>query len=144
MGNAGRAYSKQYNGIERRGLMDALDASQSLVWFDGAGVIVDANTNALNLFAYREGDILKQDYFALCGGRSKQVLADKREWARIAAGNLCHTERNYVAQNGREVWSSVNFAALLNEDGSTRRVLAMFVDIGRFAWKPNDVKRLGF
>ena len=144
MGNAGRSYSKQYNGIERRGLMDALDTSQSLVWFDGAGVIVDANTNALKLFAYGEGDILKQDYFALCGGRSKQVLADKREWARIAAGKLCHTERSYTALDGREVWSSVNFAALLNDDGSTRRVLAMFVDLSRFAWKPNDAKWAGY
>ena len=140
MGIASRAYPAQNNGIERRGLMDALDASQSLVWFNGAGVIVDANENALKLFAYREGDILKQDYFALCGAGSKRILADKREWARIATGDLCHTERSYVAQDGREVWSSVNFAALLNDDGSTRRVLAMFIDLSRFAWKPNDAR----
>lgn len=133
MANADRAYSKQYNGIERRVLMDALDASQSLVWFDCAGVIVDANTNALKLFSYVVGDILKQDYFTLCGGRTKLNLADKREWARIADGKLCLTERTYTSNDGREIWSSVNFAALHNEDGSTRRVLAMFVDLSRFA-----------
>ena len=139
MGIASTAFPAKHNGIERRGLMDALDASQSLVWFDGAGVIVDANANALRLFSYGEGDILKQDYFALCGLGLKQILADKREWARIAAGDMCHTERSYSAQDGREVWSSVNFAVLKNDDGSTRRVLAMFTDIRRFAWKPNDV-----
>ena len=144
MGIANRTVPAKYNGIERRGLMDALDASQSLLWFDGAGVIVDANTNALRLFSYDAGDILKQDYFALCGMRSKQVLADKREWARIAAGDMCHTERNYTAQDGREVWSSVNFAALKNDDGGTRRVLAMFTDLGRFAWKPNNTRWAGY
>ena len=144
MGIASRDHPAQNNGIERRGLMDALDASQSLVWFNGAGVIVDANANALNLFAYNEEDILKQDYFALCGGGSKRILADKREWARIAAGEVCHTERNFTGQDGREVWSSVNFAALLNDNGSTRRVLAMFIDLGRFAWKPNDSRWAGF
>lgn len=143
MGIANRATPAKYNGIERRGLMDALDASQSLVWFDGSGMIVDANANALRLFAYGDGDILRQDYFALCGAGSKQVLANKREWARISAGEMCHTERSYSAQDGREVWSSVNFAALKNEDGSTRRVLAMFTDMGRFAWKPNDARRPG-
>lgn len=144
MGIARRAYRAQHNGIERRGLMDALNASQSLVWFDGAGVIVDANENALRLFAYGEGDILKQDYFALCGAGSKQKLADKREWARIATGDLRHTERSYSAKDGREVWSSVNFAALLNDDGSTRRVLAMFIDLSRFACKPNDARWAGY
>ena len=66
MGIANRTVPAKYNGIERRGLMDALDASQSLLWFDGAGVIVDANTNALRLFSYDAGDILKQDYFGCC------------------------------------------------------------------------------
>jgi PAS domain-containing protein len=107
-------------------------------------VIVDANANALRLFAYDEGGILKQDYFALCGAVSKQILADKREWARIAAGDMRHTERSYSARDGREVWSSVNFAALKNDDGSTRRVLGMFTDMGRFAWKPNDARWAGY
>jgi len=141
MGIANRVFPAKHNGIERRGLMDALDASQSLVWFDGAGVIIDANANALRLFAYGESDIVKQDYFTLCHVGSKHTLADKREWARIAVGETCHTERSYTAQDGNEIWSSVNFAALKNDDGTTRRVLAMFTDMGRYAWKPNDVSR---
>ncbi|OUS04183.1 hypothetical protein A9Q96_14575 [Rhodobacterales bacterium 52_120_T64] len=141
---ASTALPAKHNGIERRGLMDALDASQSLIWFNGAGVVVDANKNALRLFAYGESDILKQDYFALCGAKSKQILADKREWARITAGDMCHTERSYSAQDGREVWSSVNFAALKNDDRSIRRVLAMFTDMGRFAWKPNETRWAGY
>jgi len=144
MGIFNRPVPAKYNGIERRGLMDALDASQSLLWFDGAGVIVGANNNALQLFSYDEGNILKQDYFALCDARSRQLLADKREWERIASGEMCHTERNYATQDGHEVWSSVNFAALKNDDGNTRRVLAMFTDLGRFAWKPNNTRWAGY
>jgi hypothetical protein len=49
MDGLGRIYRTQHSGIERRGLMDALDASQSLVWFDGAGVIVDLNKNGVYL-----------------------------------------------------------------------------------------------
>jgi len=144
MGIASRAQTSASNKIERRGLMDALDASQSLVWFDGAGAIVDANDNALRLFVYGDGEIQKQDYYVLCGGNPKQLLADKREWSRVAAGEICHTERSFKAKDGREIWSSVNFAAVLNPDGSTRRVVAIFIDMSRFAWKPNDVRRAGF
>ena len=131
----------QSNRIERRGLMDALDASQNLVWFDANGVIVDANPNALKLFAYQEDEMLKQDYFSICGNNARQLMADKRQWARIASGELNHMERSFVGKNAHEVWSSVNFAAIKNENGSTRRVLALFIDMGKFAWKPNDAAR---
>ncbi len=131
----------QSNRIERRGLMDALDASQNLVWFDANGMIVDANPNALRLFEYSDEDIVKQDYFALCGNNPRQLMADKRQWGRIASGEVNHMERSYVSCHGREVWASVNFAAIKNENGSTRRVLALFIDMGKFAWKPNDAAR---
>lgn len=38
MGIVSRAQTNASNKIERRGLMDALDASQSLVWFDVSAV----------------------------------------------------------------------------------------------------------
>lgn len=132
----------QANMVERRGLMDALDASQSLVWFDANGMIVDANDNSLRLFAYSGEEILKQDYFALCGSSDRQQMADRRQWNKIASGELNHTERSFVGQDGSEVWSSVNFAAILNEDGTTRRVVAIFIDMGKFAWKPKDISRV--
>ena len=122
--------------------MDALNASQSLVWFDGAGMVVDANANACRMFAYDDANFIKQDYFVLCGSNARNQLGDKREWAHIAAGEVHHTERSFKAKDGREIWSSVNFSALLNSNGSTRRVVAIFIDMAKFAWKPNDTRRV--
>ena len=138
------AIQGQTNGIEKRGLMDALDASQSRIWFDPDGMVVDANVNAERMFTYSGDDIMRQDYFALCGTGSTQQLAEKREWNRIASGEMIHVERSYKTKDGREIWSSVNFAALKNEDGTTRRVVAIFIDLSRFAWKPNDAKWAGY
>lgn len=132
----------QSNMRERRGLMDALDASQNLVWFDASGMIVDANPNSLRLFAYSADDILKQDYFTLCGSTDRQQMADRRQWNKIASGEMNHTERSFVGHDGSEVWSSVNFAAIFNDDGTTRRVVAIFIDMGKFAWKPKDGNRV--
>ncbi len=132
----------QANRIERRGLMDALDASQSLVWFDGAGMVVDANSNALEMFGFSDSEILKQDYFSLCRRDAQASMADKREWQRISGGEMVHTERSFWRKDGQEVWASVNFAAIRNDAGKTRRVMALFIDLNRFAWKPNDVRRV--
>ena len=127
--------------VERRGLMDALNTSQSLVWFDGTGTVVDVNANACRMFSYEEVNFLKQDYFVLCGSNSRNLLGDKREWTRIAAGEVHHTERSFKAKDGREIWTSVNFSALRNSNGTTRRVVAIFIDMARFSWKPNDTRR---
>lgn len=132
--------------IERRGLMAALDASQSLVWFDASGSVVDANENALQMFGYSELEMMKQDFCVLCGssnnGRSGSSgsLASRREWNRIATGETVHNERSFVTSDGAEIWASVSFAAIKNENGVTRRVVAIFIDIGKFAWKPNDLR----
>lgn len=128
----------QTDRIERRGLMAALDTSQSLVWFDANGAIVDANRNAQQMFAYNEVEMLQQDYYILCGASQSHALSYRREWNSISEGKTKHTERSFVAKDGTEVWASVNYAAIKNENGSTRRVMAIFIDMGRFACKPSD------
>lgn len=138
---AGQTDRGPVNKIERRGLMEALDAAQSLVWFDANGMIVDANDNALALFGYTESQILQQDYYALCKSGPNCLMADKREWARISEGEMNHTERNYKTSDGQEVWASVNFSSIKTESGRTRRVVAIFTDLNQFTWKPNDVSR---
>lgn len=123
------------NIVERRGLLDALDASQALVWFDPEGKIVDVNDNALRMFAYTKDDILKQDYFVLCKATAAQKLSLLNEWRSIANGKISHCEGSFVAKNGQEMWSSVNFAAIKNDDGLTRRIMAIFIDMSKVAWK---------
>ncbi len=126
--------------VERRGLMAALDASQSLVWFDCNGQIVDANENALRMFEYDCKEIKQLDYYALCGSSNSNCLADRREWQKISEGKSNHNERSFLSKSGSEIWASVNFAAIRNENSSTRRVVAIFIDMGKFAWKPNDLR----
>ena len=128
--------------IERRGLMRALDSAQSLVWFDARGIIVDANANALEMFNYANDDILNADYGQLCGTTQANILHEKREWARILSDEIQHTERGYKRRDGAEVWAAVNFSVLRNPDGTPRRVVAIFVDMSRFAWKPNKISRV--
>lgn len=129
------------NRIERRGLMDALEASQSLVWFDANGMVVEANANARHMFAYNASEVLLQEYCSLCPPCKHNQLANKREWQRIANGELINTERSFISNDGSEIWASVTFAVIKNASGRARRVLAIFIDMERFAWKPKDAMR---
>ncbi len=129
---------------ERRGLMAALDASQALVWFDAAGRVVDANDNALAMFGYSIEDFLQLTYADMIHAASRQDAAYQKLWERIQTGQLRNEERSYYTARGSEVWTSANFAAITNEFGLTRRVLAILIDLSPWSWKPKDVARVSF
>ena len=129
---------------ERRGLMAALDASQALVWFDASGRIVDANDNALEMFGYSVEKFLQLTYADLINAASRQEISYQKLWERIQTGQLRNEERSYYTDGGAEVWTSANFAAITNEYGLTRRVLAILIDLSPWSWKPKNSERVSF
>ena len=142
--NDERVRQMRSDKMERRGLMAALDASQALIWFDAAGRIVDANDNALAMFGYSIDDFLQRSYSDLIHAPTRQDHAYQRLWERIQTGQLRNEERSYYTASGSEVWTSANFAAITNEFGLTRRVLAILIDLSPWSWKPKDAARLAF
>lgn len=128
--------------MERRGLMKALDASQNLLWFDANGRIVDANRNVLNLLGYSADEILLHDFFDLTIDNQGQLLSQRRTWLRISTGDLVHNEVSFHGKDRIDVWASVNYAALRHDNGETRRVLAILIDLTKWAWKPSGGHRI--
>jgi methyl-accepting chemotaxis protein len=128
--------------MERRGLMRALETSQNLLWFDATGRIVDANEKVLALLGYSSADLLRRDFFDLTLDNPNNLLSQKRIWNRICSGEHVHSEMNFRARDGADVWTSVSFAALRHDNGETRRVLAILIDLSRWAWKPSSGPRI--
>ena len=128
--------------MERRGLMDALDRAHAIVWFDPSGQVVDGNENALGLFGLSLDGFLAQDHFSLCRESRVESIAARREWGRIVAGEQVHTERNFYRSDGQRIWSSAVYAAIKREDGTTRRVIAIIIDLTRLAWNPRMLERI--
>ncbi len=125
--------------MERRGLMKALETSQNLLWFDANGRIVDANEKTLALLGYSADEILCHDFFDLTVEKPSHLLSQKRTWLRITTGEHVHSECSFRGKNGVDVWASVNYAALRHDNGETRRVLAILIDLTKWAWKPNSL-----
>lgn len=127
---------------DRRGLMKALDKSQNLLWFDASGRIVDANDNAMALLGYTADEIRRLDFFDLTTDSPHQVMAQKRTWLRISTGEHVHSECRFRASDGSDIWTSANYAALRHDTGETRRVLAILIDLTKWAWKPKNALRI--
>lgn len=123
---------------ERRGVMSALDASQCLVWYDANGRIVDGNPNLQSLLGYDLEGLKRCTHAILTREDNPDNPKYLTHWSRIRDGELRNEERSYYTKNGSEVWSSVSYAAIKNDAGQTRRVLAIIIDLSPWSWRPNE------
>jgi len=121
---------------ERRGVMAALEASHPLIWFDCAGWVLDASAKAVSLLNYNFAPEDRLTYSLLTGMGAGRVDRGTAHWARIASGQLVSEERGLFRSDGTEVWSNLTHAAILNADGSTRRVLTIVIDMSPWSWRP--------
>ncbi len=125
---------------ERRGVMAALDHAQCLLWFDGNGRIVDANPNAQDLLGYDLIQMKTCTHAMVMGENDPDSPQYLTHWCRIRDGELRNEERSVISQKGTEIWSSVSYAAVRNDAGQTRRVLAIIIDLSPWSWRPNEFK----
>ncbi|MEO0913152.1 MAG: PAS domain S-box protein [Pseudomonadota bacterium] len=123
---------------ERRGVMAALDAAQCLVWFDGNGRVVDGNPNTQDLLGYDLTALKGCTHAVLTGEDQPDSPQYLTHWARIRDGELRNEERSVYTRKGSEVWSSISYAAIKNDAGQTRRVLAIIIDLSPWSWRPNE------
>lgn len=123
---------------ERRGVMAALDLSQCLLWFDENGLIVDGNANVQALLATDFGTLRTMTHADLMREPDPTQRRYRTQWARIRDGLLRNEEASVFSRNGTEIWSSVSYAAIRNDAGRTRRVLAIIIDLSPWSWRPRE------
>lgn len=128
---------------DRRGLMAALDVAQCLMWFDGQGRVLETNQNTQDLLSLGAEVLQSMTYQDLAGDPGQHGNYFAKHWGRIASGALRVEERELVGANCR-VWASISYAAIQRQDGQTRRVFALIIDLSPWSAKPKGVfARLG-
>lgn len=124
---------------ERRGLMAALDRSQCLIWFDPTGQIVDCNPRVQNLLSFDLKTMRTNTHATLMGEPDPTHPQYATHWERICTGAILNEERSLIAQDGSEIWCSISYAAVKNDAGATRRILAIVIDLSPWSWRPNSL-----
>ncbi|MEM7615063.1 MAG: PAS domain-containing protein [Pseudomonadota bacterium] len=123
---------------DRRGLMQSLEASQCLIWFDPEGRVLEANENSRALLGIRDQDLADLTFEDLIGPEAGSPRYKRDLWAKIAAGGLQAEERELIART-HKIWSSVTYAALKTPTGETRRVFAMIIDLTPWSAQPKGI-----
>lgn len=124
--------------IERRGVMAALDTNQCLVWFDPTGRIAEANARMQALVDLPQTRLERMTYQDLMGETGRHDSYFKTHWTRIATGAITSEEREIPLRDRPSLWVSITYAAILDAEGKTRRVLAIVIDLSPWNRSPME------
>ena len=118
-------------GDERHdaGLLAALSEMQGLLQFDMRGVVCGANQIALDLFGYRQDELLGQHHDVLCLPSHRRTDAGLELWRLLTEGRSQSGKYRRADRQGREVWVHAHYIALSGNGGPADHVIALFDDI---------------
>ena len=118
-------------GDERHdaGLLAALSEIQGLLQFDMRGVVCGANQIALDLFGYRQDELLGQHHDVLCLPSHRRTDAGLELWRLLTEGRSQSGKYRRADRQGREVWVHAHYIALSGNGGPADHVIALFDDI---------------
>jgi methyl-accepting chemotaxis protein len=112
-----------------QGLVDAIKRSTAVIEFDLNGIIVDANTNFLEVVAYSRAEIVGQHHRKLCSTEYVQTNEYREFWERLNNGEYFSGQFQRVAKGGRVIWLEATYNPVLGEDGRPYRIIKFAADV---------------
>lgn len=110
-------------------IYQALNRIQALVEFDLEGKVISANDNFLELFGYREDEVVGQHHRMFCDPDYADTEEYARFWRDLAEGECCAAEFKRLAKDGTEIWLQASYNPVFDEQGKPVRVIKFATDV---------------
>lgn len=114
---------------EYEGKVTAIGRAMALIEFDLDGRVLAANDNFLELFGYREDEVLGQHHSLLCPPAYAASEEYQTFWRELCEGEYSVGEYRRVAKDGREVWIQATYNPILDFDGRPMKVVKLATDL---------------
>ena len=111
-----------------RALAAALARSQAVAEYSVDGTILTANQNFLDTMGYTLREVRGQHHRVLCTAEHAESPEYRQLWERLAAGAYVQDEFHRLAKGGRDVWLQASYNPVLDEAGTTVKVVEFASD----------------
>lgn len=123
---------------DHQGQIAAIHKSQSVVSFDVAGTILDANDNFLDLTGYRLSQVRGQHHSMFVATDERDSEEYRDFWRDLAAGQYKSGEFKRITEDGREVWLQASYNPILDMNGRPFKVVKNAVDVTQQKLRQGD------
>jgi len=107
----------------------ALQAAQSIIYFDLAGTIVDVNDNFLCAVGYRRDELVGQNRSIIVDAAEARGDSYHQGWDRVIASTGFSGQARRLGKGGRELWFQATYVPLRDASGKPYRVAVYATDI---------------
>ncbi|MCF5725593.1 methyl-accepting chemotaxis protein [Pseudomonas syringae] len=109
--------------------LTALDRAMAVIEFDLSGVVLDANTNFLNVMGYALAEIKGKQHRLFC----ENELINSHEyadfWRRLNNGEFFTGQFKRLGKHGRVVWLEASYNPVYDGDGKLIKIVKFASDI---------------
>ncbi|MBB4867702.1 PAS domain S-box-containing protein [Pseudomonas nitritireducens] len=114
---------------EYEGKFTAIGRAMALIEFDLDGHVLAANEHFLQLFGYREAEVLGQHHSLFCPSGYASSAEYQAFWQELRKGEFSAGEYRRLAKDGREVWIHATYNPILDFDGKPVKVVKLATDL---------------
>jgi len=108
-----------------------------LVLFDHKGDIKFVNKHMTTLFGYEPSELTKMNYLDLISPEEKDIA--RRSWQKFIKGDIEVNFELLYQRDGSNFWGHLSAKRIVNEDGSSKGVIASITDISELKKAKDDL-----
>ncbi|HEX6239662.1 MAG TPA: methyl-accepting chemotaxis protein [Polyangiales bacterium] len=114
--------------VDYRAEVIALTRALCVLELDADGTVVQVNRKALDLYGYKESDLVGQHVGKLHGGSAPFGTNDRAFWADMSRGKVKTIEQRQVGRGARELWVEARFIPVLDDADELLKVVMVITD----------------
>ena len=118
--------------IERqnmKGVLDAINGAYAYIEFDTKGVVLQANTNFLNVLGYKLDEIVGRHHRMFVAPSFANSQEYTEFWNDLSGGKSRSDVFKRIAKDGHEVWIQAVYAPVKDEMGRVTKVVKIATDV---------------
>lgn len=114
---------------EQQAMATAINRSMAQITFNLQGVVLNANTNFLNLMGYRADEIIGCHHSLFCLPEFKNSESYQKFWQELNSGEFVSGQFQRLTKQGNVVWLRATYNPVFNESGELYEVMKLAADV---------------
>jgi len=124
-----RSISAREVADDQTGLVNAINRSEAVIFFEPDGTILGANENFCGAMGYEEKDIVGQHHRIFVDPADSQNADYTQFWADIRDGKFQSGDFRRRNRDGDDVWINASYNPIFDEHGNVVKVVKVASDI---------------
>ncbi|MEM9390376.1 MAG: GAF domain-containing protein [Bacteroidota bacterium] len=117
---------------ESESTMEAINDALSVVEFDTEGIILNANTNFLEMMGYPRDEVIGEHHRIFVTRDDRSTDDYKKLWKDLSMGESRRGEFKRITKSGETKYMLGNYTVVRGRDGQVSKIMEFAYDITRF------------